>query len=51
MVLLWHIVDIEIALPFQLRAVGEMVQSVTHIAGIVSFTCWIEAAVVVEGMV
>lgn len=32
MALLWHIVDVEVALPFQLCAVGEMVQSVTHIA-------------------
>ncbi len=29
-ILLWQIVDVEIALPFQLRAVGEMVQCVTH---------------------
>jgi hypothetical protein len=31
-VLLWLIVDVEIALPFQLCAVGKMIQSVTHFA-------------------
>lgn len=30
MVLLWLVIDVEVALPFQLGAVGEMVQSVTH---------------------
>jgi hypothetical protein len=31
MVLLGLVVDVEVALPFQLGAVGEMVESVTHL--------------------
>ena len=34
-VLLWLIVDVEITLPFQLGAIGKMIQSVTH------FVCYV----------
>jgi hypothetical protein len=35
MVLLWLVIDVEVALPFQLRLVGEVVESVPHICGVV----------------
>lgn len=40
MVLLWLVVDVEVALPFQLGAVGEVIQSVTHLVCCISaFSC------------
>ena len=35
MVLLWLIANVEVGLPFQLGAVGEVVQSVTHLVSCV----------------
>jgi hypothetical protein len=38
MVLLWLVIDVEVALPFQLRLVGEVVESVPHVCGVVDTT-------------